>query len=194
MKKSIILLALVMMTGASFAQNEGFSKGSIFATGSIGFASEKFDEDKATAFTFNPKVGYFVSPKIAVGLNLGFTTAKEDDGFSEMKINTFNLGAFGRYYFTPANKFSIFLNLGVDYVNYKEEETGFEDYIENGFSVAFSPGFNYFLTKRLALETSMGLLGFSSMKPDFDGAEATTNFAFVAGISNINFGLVYKFR
>lgn len=194
MKKSIFLIALVMFAGVSFAQTGGFSKGSIFATGSIGVATEKYEDEKTTAFSFNPRVGYFVSPKIAVGLNFGLTLARYDDGFDETKMNTLNLGAFGRYYFTPTKQFSMFLNLGVDYLNYKEEETGFEDYIENGFSITFSPGFNYFLTKRLALESSIGLLGFSSMKPDFDGAEATTNFAFVAGISNINFGMVYKLK
>lgn len=187
------MMALVIVSGATFAQTGGFNKGSIFGTGSVGFSSEEENGDKTTSFTFRPKVGYFVTSNVAIGLNLGFTSTKRDFGTTDSKSSSFNVGAFGRYYFKPANQFSMFLNLGFDYMGTKNE-IGPAETKENGFEIGLAPGFNYFITNRLALEASIGLLGFSSMKPDVQGAEATTNFDFNVGINSISFGLLYKFN
>jgi len=52
---------------------------------------------------------------------------------------------------------------------------------------------NYFLNSNFALEAKVGVLGYSSDKPDFDGAEATDNFNFGLNLNDITLGLVYKF-
>lgn len=201
MKKLLLMLPILAITGIASAQTEGFSKGSIFASGTLGFSSEKepdaFGEFKTTSFTFNPRVGYFLTSNIAIGLNLGITSGKSTfepivGNDSESKSTMTAVGAFGRYYFTPANKFSMFLNLGFDYQSSKLEEDGEPDYKENGFGIGLAPGFNYFISKRLALESSIGILGFSSMKPDGDGAEATTNFSLFGGMNDIRVGLIFK--
>ncbi|HRN92814.1 MAG TPA: outer membrane beta-barrel protein [Ferruginibacter sp.] len=201
MKKLLLMLPILAITGIASAQTEGFSKGSIFASGNVGFSSQKepagTDDDKTTSFTFNPRIGYFITSNIALGVNLGISSSKFTDNDSEDKYTMTTFGAFGRYYFTPANKFSMFLNLGFDYQSSKNvfKQDGVPDDVEskeNGFGIGLAPGFNYFISKRLALESSIGILGFSSMKPDVDGAKATTNFSLFGGMSDISVGLVFK--
>lgn len=193
-----MMLPILAIAGIANAQTEGFSKGSIFATGSIGFSSEKEpdgpDDIKTTQFSFSPKVGYFVTSNVAVGLQLGIGSGKTDYGTYEVKETSFSIGAFGRYYFTPANKFSMFLNLGFNIEGSKTDDGSPVDEKYKGFNAGFAPGFNYFITNRLALEASVGVLGFRSTKPDVDDADATTNFDFGVGLNDINFGLVYKFK
>lgn len=196
-------MAIVATSSAAMAQTEGFTKGSLFLSGSIGLSSNKTpdgaDEVKTTSFNFSPRLGYFVSSNIAVGINasIGSTKYTNTGTDGETKDMEMTLGVFGRYYFNPANKFSMFLNLGADYVADKRttEFGGLEtEFKESGFQAGLAPGLHYFISNRLALETSVGLLGFRSMKPDVDNAEATTDFDFNLGLNNLSFGIVYKLK
>ena len=136
-----------------------------------------------------------MSENIAVGARLGFSNLTEDDGEDKIKSNEFSAGLFGRYYWMPASKFSIFAELGVDYMNTSEDSgvSGAEKFKTNGFGFAFAPGINYFLNNHFALEAKWGVLGFNSVKADVEGAKATNNFNLGVNLSNINLGLVYKF-
>ena len=196
MKKLLVLGAFALF-GAMNAQetSEGFAKGSTFITGSVGVGSTKTGDVKSNNFSIAPSVGHFVSSNIAVGARLGFENVTNDNGTIETKTNTFTAGVFGRYYWMPASKFSIFAELGVDYANasFDSDVTGFEKSKANGFGFEFAPGINYFLNNNFALEAKWGVLGYNSVKPDFDGAKATNNFNFGVNLSNINLGLVYKF-
>ena len=196
MKKLLVLGAFALF-GAMNAQetSEGFAKGSTFVTGAVGFGSSSYDEAKTSGFTFSPSVGHFVSENIAVGARLGFSNLTEDDGEDKIKSNEFSAGLFGRYYWMPASKFSIFAELGVDYMNTSEDSgvSGAEKFKTNGFGFAFAPGINYFLNNHFALEAKWGVLGFNSVKADVEGAKATNNFNLGVNLSNINLGLVYKF-
>lgn len=191
-------MAIVATSSVAMAQTEGFTKGSLFISGNVGFSSTTEpgtpDDTKINSFNFSPRVGYFVTDKVAVGIGLGFGSNKNDDGTTEVKSTDLSIGAFGRYYFTPANKFSMMLQLAADYTTSKNEVDGNETGKLNGFGVNFAPGLNYFISNRLALETTVGVLGFNSSKPDVDGADATTNFNFNLGLNNITFGLVYKLK
>ncbi|MNK15408.1 hypothetical protein D3C87_335460 [compost metagenome] len=195
--KKLLVLGAVALFGAMNAQEsaEGFVKGSTFITGSVGFNSSKTGDVKSNGFTIAPSVGHFVSPNIAVGARLGFDNVTNDNGTIETKTNTFSAGVFGRYYWMPASKFSIFAELGVDYANasFDAGVAGFEKSKANGFGFGFAPGINYFLNNNFALEAKWGVLGYSSVKPDIDGAKATNNFDFGVNLSDINLGLVYKF-
>ena len=198
-----MMMAVVATSSVAMAQTEGFTKGSLFLSGSVGFSSEKepFGEEemKVSSFNFSPRIGYFVSSNIAVGINASIGSSKETNSFDdeEEKFTEMAIGAFGRYYFTPANKFSMFLHLNADYVSQKNtfddgvDETEFK---VSGFQAGLAPGLHYFISNRLALETSVGLLGFRSMKPDVDDADATTNFDFNLGLNNLTIGLVFKIK
>lgn len=196
MKKVILSVAAVFAFGFANAQetvSEGFSKGDVFINGAIGFGSTKTGDNKTTGFEVAPSVGYFLTENVAVGVRLGFTSDKQEDVLvDEIKRTTFSVGAFGRYYFTPASKFSMFGELGVNYGNTKVEQ-GPGEYKENGFGVQVAPGVSYFIANNFALEATFGVLGYNSVDPDVDGAEKTNSFRFGLDTRDIRLGLVYKF-
>ena len=203
MKKILLSAVAVMAFGFANAQEatgtKGFAEGDVFLTGSVGFGSEKTGDAKTSQFNISPKAGYFVTSNIALGVQLGYTSETETDvnGLGEtvdVDTNTFEAGAFGRYYFTPARDFSFFGQLSVGYTSSKTEVEGEDgEYKENGFNLGLAPGISYFVSEHIALEATFGLLGYNTAKPDVDGAESTDTFNIGANFNDINFGIVYKF-
>lgn len=202
MKKLLVAgaVALFATVNAQETSTEGFAQGDTFITGAVGFGSQKTGDAKTNAFTISPSVGYFVTPNIALGARVGFATTKDSDKVAnvtaEEKTDAFTAGVFGRYYWMPASKFSIFAELGAGYRTEKNttktSAAEFESKF-NGFNIGFAPGINYFLNKNFALEAKWGVLGYNSVKPDVDGATAKNSFDFGVNLSDINLGLVYKF-
>lgn len=188
-------LALFAAVNAQVSTStEGFAQGSTFITGAVGFASESIAEEKTSGFTIAPSVGYFVTPNIAIGAKLGYTSLKNEEGSYEETTDLLTAGVFGRYYWMPASKFSIFAELGADYRSLTEDDnTISNEYKSNGFAIQLAPGVNYFLNNNFALEAKVGVLGYSSDKPDYTGAEATDNFNIGLNLNDITLGLVYKF-
>ena len=197
MKKLLLVgaLALFAAVNAQETSTEGFAKGSTFITGAVGFGTTSEGNVTENVFTIAPSVGYFVTPNIALGAKVGFTNATADNDIVKEKSNLFTAGVFGRYYWMPASKFSIFAELGADYSNssFDSGVAGDEKDKANGFGIEFAPGISYFLSNHFALEAKWGVLGYNSVKPDVDGATATNRFGFGVNLSDINLGLVYKF-
>src|SRR5690606_38979593 len=106
--------------------------------------------------------------------------------------STFMVGGLGRYYFTPANRFSMLLELSALYVSNNYEETLSPDYKTNGFSAGFGPGINYFISNHFALHSYLGVIGFGVLKPD--SGDAINTFNFNVGLNNLTFGLLYKLK
>lgn len=202
MKKLFIAGAVALFASVNAQETEtvGFNKGNTFITGSVGFGSITNDDAKNNSFTIAPSVGYFVSPNIAIGARVGFLNNTVSDEIANVKFedktNTFTAGAFGRYYWSPASRFSIFGELNANYATVKNTET--QGSVSNsgkadGFNVGIAPGINYFLSNHFALEAAWGVLNYSTAKADFDGATATNNFNIGLNLENISLGLVYKF-
>lgn len=196
MKKIILAaLAVVSFTLAS-AQEEngaGFAKGDIFISGGFGFVSQKQGDNKTNRFEIAPRAGFFVSDDIAVGAQVKFESIKNENGSLKETDSEISLGAFGRYYFSPANKFSVFGQLEANYISSKDETLGQPDAKLNGFGLGLSPGLNYFISDNFALEVLWGILGYRTSKPDVDNAESLNTFELRTNLTNINIGLVYKF-
>lgn len=202
--KKLVLAIAVFTFGFANAQEDsaaGFSKGSMFLSGTATISNQKTDDVKVNEFTVAPKFGYFVSDNIAIGLGLGLGSGKvKSDGDTVAENKTTSFGAFGRYY-VKTSGFAPFAELNVnygttstEYIEFLGELTPFGDGTDiNTLSVNLAPGFNYFISDKFALETSVGVLGYSSSKPDVDGAEATNKLKLGLDFSNINFGLIYKF-
>lgn len=196
MKKIIFAAAALFAFGFANAQDKkeseggkGFANGDVFISGSFGISSSKEGDLKTNGFEIMPRVGFFVSENIAIGGQIGYESTKVDNGVADATTNALSIGAFGRYYMTPASDFSLFGQLGV---NYRTAEDAAE-VKTNGFEVALAPGVSYFLSDNWAIEASIGVLGFSSEKEDVDGAENRTTFGLGLDMEDINFGLIYKF-
>ncbi len=198
MKKIILSLTALLSIAFANAQSksEGFSKGNVFVSGSVGFGSTSYDTIKSSSFSFSPKVAYFVTNNIAIGAKLGFGSSKSDaNPFTTIptvksETSTTTFGVFGRYYATPASKFSVFGNLGFDY---SSENDKLAKVKTNSFDLAVSPGVSYFLSNHFSMEATFGRLGYTSSKTDEKDAKATNTFGLDVNLSTISFGLNYKF-
>lgn len=198
MKKILLsvsaLLAFSVMSAQEETPTTGFSKGDAFISGTVGFSTQKQGDVKNNSFTVAPSVGYFVSENIALGVSILYTQSKyniDDVANSESTTSTFNPSLFGRYYFTPASKFSVFGHLQAGYVSGKTESNGGGEYKNDGFNAMAGAGLNYFISDHLALETVFGAINYSSYK--YDGGQKNSNFGINLNLSNVYLGLVYKF-
>ena len=198
MKKIILSAAAIFAFGFANAQDkkessEGFAKGDVFVSGAVTLSSKKTGELKENSFEFEPKVGYFVSENIAVGAKLGFGTMKNENAAgTTLDKTSFTVGAFGRYYFTPASKFSLFANLGVDYTGEKDKNIEpNEDTKILGLGLGL--GLHYFVSSNFAIEAGVGALSYESNDNGGDGAEKTNTFNFGGDWRDVSFGVIYKF-
>lgn len=204
MKK--IILTAVAVFGFAFANaqeegkgNGGFAKGDVFVSGAVTFGSSKTGDFKTNAFEIAPKVGYFVTENIAVGASVGFQSLKFDDGAADATNSGLGLGAFGRYYFTPADKFSLFAELGFDYTSYDEEFDAETRKVHSGsfeskeIGLGLGAGMNYFVSSNFSIEAGVAVLGYSSNDNGGNGADKTNNFSFGGDWRAVTFGVNYKF-
>lgn len=198
MKKVLLTAAAVFAFGFANAQeknesSEGFENGDVFLSGSFNISSKKYSENdnfKENEFTVAPKIGFFVTDNIALGLGLGLSSLKieEEEGDPEFKVNNTTISGFGRYYSSPASKFSVFGQLSVEYSTLKFGSTKV-----NSFGFELAPGVSYFLNKHFALEATWGALSYATAKVDLPFAESSNAFELGLNLDDINLGLVYKF-
>jgi outer membrane protein W len=203
--KKLLLIAAVAVFGLTTinAQDDkttgGFSEGDIYATGSLGYNSTKIGDIDVNAFTFSPSAGYFINENIALEATLIFgsadTSADFDGDSVGVKNSTFGGGLGATYFFTPASQFSFTIGAGVSYssTNSEFDVDGSEEFKTNTFGIAVAPGINYFVSDCIALRASVGALSYSSSKLDIDGAESVNSFGLNMNLSDINFGITYKF-
>ena len=194
MKKVLLSAVALLAFGFANAQEEekgngGFGKGSMFASGTVGYDSETYGDAKANMLTFSPAFGYFVTENIALGARLNVASG---ESMSETKTNTFGAEVFGRYYWSPASQFSVFGEAAVGFGNTKWEYAGGgEDKVKN-FGINAGVGVSYFLNSNWAIEAGWGALGYNTEEVDGDD-ESTNSFNLGLDLTNINLGLVYKF-
>lgn len=209
MKKITLLVASLFAMGIAHAQDSkptyGFEKGSKFVEGNFSFSStnDKEVESKENTFIFNPKFGYFVNDKFAVGAELAYASAKSEQGSYEEKGTGLGLGVFGRYYFLDlGERFKTYGEFGIGFMNTKfEESIGSitNDVKLNAFGAGLTLGVNYFVTENIAINFALAdIMSYTSEKYDYDGAEATNSFYLGFGEFNnffatAQFGLTYKF-
>ena len=178
MKKLLFLSTILILgfSGISNAQTEQgtFMLGTDLGSGLVNTASPglfglNFGLNEGAGFNvgISPKMGYFVKDNFMVGavVNVGFTKSAEYDGLST-RTTTYGIQALSRYYMSQGEKgvdnflkrgsFFSEANAGVAGVNVKDGPT------TNGFAFGVGPGYSYFLTKNVALETTLkynGLVG-----------------------------------
>ena len=196
MKKIILTAVALLAFGFANAQEEGkgnggFAKGDVFVSGAFSIGSEKTGDDKSNGFEIEPKVGYFVTENIAIGGKLGFASYKAEDTFGDTDdLSALTVGAFGRYYMTPASQFSLFGQLGFDYSTIDDK---LADVQENEFGLNLGLGLSYFVSNNWSIEATWAGLGYTSNDNGGNGAEKTNSFGLGADLRAISFGVNYKF-
>ncbi|MCU0437008.1 MAG: porin family protein [Raineya sp.] len=215
MKKiNLLTIAIIFATAmSSFAQT---SKGTLFIGGGLGFTSKSekektssstTDGDKIFSYSINPGVGYFISDKLALGLDFGFTGENSTSTQNiivpvevELKTTLFNITPYARYYWMVGDNFGFTGTLGVGIGSGTTKTT-----ITNTtnttskistLEVGFRPGIVFFPTNKVGLEANFGFVGFSSLtdKDPNNSSNKTITSEFGLGANSITPELSLGFR
>ena len=200
MKKVILSVAAVFAFGFANAQESsdqgrGFSQGDLYLSGTANFSNEKTGDFKTDSFTIAPGLGYFVTENLAIEGVLGYTSGTNTEFFNgslvEVKSSGFGLIAGVKYFWTPANDFSLSLGGNVSYASIKSEFFN-TDVTTNVIGVNVPVGLHYFVSDSFAITSAWGGLGYSTSDNGGNGAEKTNSFDINLDLSAISFGLIYK--
>ena len=208
MKKIILTVAAVFALSFANAQDKkeggaGLASGDIVLTGDLNYTSISQGDVKGNAFGLAPGVGYMMSNNLMILGSVGISSGTASSpGTDDVKISGLGLNAGVRYFFTPADKFSLSIGGQLGYGSISSNYGGvdeFGDVIILGEDVKTSTislnvpvGLHYFMNDNFAITATFAGLGYSSAKEDTDGAEATNTLGLNLNMSAINFGLIYK--
>jgi outer membrane protein len=188
MMKKLLLAAFAVFAFTSVdAQTE---KGNWVFGGntSLSFASTKakvevdgneVDGDlTSTVFSVTPSVGYFVIDNLAVGLDLSFTSNKNDNGDTDVTTSSFSVLPMGTYFFDAGESFKPYVGAGVGLIS---TSSGDEDINKSsGLAIRGKGGVAYFLNESIALDFSVQYLN-SSQKNKENSDVVTKNSSFGVG-------------
>lgn len=143
--------------------NAQIQQGNVMVGGSLSNISLGLDDSKVFSLDLTPKAAWFIRDNIALGgyANLGIQTAKN----TSTTVN-YGLGALGRYYsgadmeVVKHGRFFGEGTLGLGGINVSNGGGH-----TNGVDFSFGPGFAYFITPNIGLETLLkynGVGGFGN--------------------------------
>lgn len=177
--KKILLLSTLLIIGFTGITNAQIEQGNLMLGSDIGSGLVSNTSSGLFGLNFglnegagynvgiSPKVGYFIKDNFMLGavVNLGFAKSAKSRGISTQST-TYGIQALTRYYLNPGEKgvdnllkqgrFFTEANAGIAGVNIKNGST------TNGFAFGVGPGYSYFVSKTVALETTLkynGLVG-----------------------------------
>lgn len=164
MKKIFIsgLFSVALLFGVQTA-NAQIQKGNVLIGGNLANLNLGLDAGSAFSFDITPKAAWFIQDNLAVGgyVNLGLATAK-----GSSTTTNYGVGALARYYagkdmeVINHGRFFAEGNAGIGGVN-----VGGGGGNTNGLNLGVGPGFAYFITPNIGLETMLkynGYLGFGN--------------------------------
>lgn len=216
--KLMITLALSIFTLTSNAQTE---KGSFLIGGSIGYSTARsragsIHDQRSTAYTVSPKIGYFIDDNFAIGTKLQYSVNKfnfrnsiyENSAPGEWisnadRTDAYGISPFARYYIslTDILKFYGEFEMSFETGKLKKKEingnTLYTNYKFNNYRPALSPGLVLFPSKKWAIEFSFPLFSFekrtfSEMK-DQNTKGSTSSFNFGLNTFSPKLGFNYHF-
>ncbi|MFD2288868.1 hypothetical protein GJU39_06135 [Pedobacter petrophilus] len=162
MKKIFIssLFSVALFMGVAKAQ---IQKGNVMVGGNLTNINLGLDDPKVFSVDITPKAAWFIQDNVALGgyVNFGLQTTK-----NAPTTTTYGVGALGRYYMGKDvevlnhGRFFAEATVGVGGVNVSRGGGN-----TNGLNLSVGPGFAYFITPNIGLETLLkynGLVGFGS--------------------------------
>ena len=201
MKRAVLSIVLALLFTSVFGQIE---QGAMFVGGTFSYSNsegettlngQSFDGPNITSFLIAPSFGYMLTDNIGLGIRGGYDSetltytvvysgggvppaeVEEEDQTIESAI-----GLFGRYYIPVAGDQLFFhLDLGFDIGSGTKTSirTPTRTSTETDLSslrVGLTPGFDYFVGEKWAIEANWGFLGYESMGTEDEGGfETSTN-------------------
>ncbi len=196
---------------ASYALMAQPKSNSFFAGGSLSISGGK-DKIKDggsstvnssyTFFNLNPKVGYFLSDKLAVGVQtegaIRVTKFPNNTNHTKSTYTGFDFSPYLRYYIIN-QKFGLFgeASMGFGISTYKDfyQYSSTVKTTGQGFSMGVSPGIYYSISDHIMLESMLGWIGFDSSTQKYDDGSRDVNSSFGLELnsSTISFGFNWVF-
>ncbi len=213
MKKALLTVALAVATLVG-------ANAQWFVGGGIGFNTNTAKDGdgnqlyKSNEFTFTPEVGYSLTEKLDVGLDLSIGTEKTKEGADpEAKGSSWAVAPFAQYSFIEFGKFKVIgkasLSVGgtsgydIDATTGDIELAGDDKLKMMAFGLNITPSLHYVLSDKFTVFGNLNFLtlGFNSATVKYDGDKvgSLTGFNFgvdannLANTGNIQLGFVYKF-
>lgn len=172
MKKILFILTL-SATVTTYAQDYA-QKGSWYLGGSAGFSigssSQGNNTLKHMSWSASPEVGTFLTDRIQLGLGI---TANGSTNSTSYKTLQFGGTVYSRYLFGDG-AFRPFLGINAGYLTGQSRtNSGLPGDVENTISTInanFSAGFAYYVTPRIGILGSVGVIGYTNTRTTITGA------------------------
>ena len=174
MKKAFIALLFLPFGLLPLTSYGQISSGTIILGGGLNYNNSDFHNNRYNSnyrtsnFAVSPSVGIFIAQNLVIGAGLGLNTQKQNAG-SGVQSNAFgfSFGPFVHYYKFIGEKTAIYGNAAFEYGKVKGKTRHNEaDYVpaneEKNMGASFTPGLTYFANPKIALEISLGSVGFYS--------------------------------
>jgi long-subunit fatty acid transport protein len=127
--------------------------------------------NKISSFGIGPSYSYFVADNLDLGVNAGYSTAKQTSDFKSLgndidKQTGYNYAVYLRKYFLFDNKVGFRVGPYVSYQHmksardYQLTESDNEESLEKIFNAGIGLDFVYFPTRRIGLAASLGNLSY----------------------------------
>lgn len=162
MKKTIPILMFSILTFAATVNGQ-IQKGNVMLGGDVANLNLSLGGSGAFSADINPKVAFFIKDNIALGAYLDFNLATEKGTGT---TTGYGLGALGRYYLNDAKvdvlkhgRLFFEGNAGIQSISLSGGAN------TTGLGVGIGPGYAYFITPNIGLETLLkynGIVGFGS--------------------------------
>ncbi|WP_418511684.1 outer membrane beta-barrel protein [Corallibacter sp.] len=207
--KKLLLLAFVLTSIITHAQENSekltIDKGTWNVSGDISlhFSNTESNnnnvEQDEFGFSFAPKIGYAINDNLILGLGIGYGHYKQDTTSNTNQQTTVNTNSYHVFpyvrKFFPVGEKMAFLVQGE--ARFSKQKSDYDETFMNTSSDSESvfagirPGFTYFISDKIALETTIGALGYNySEGEQSDGYYSKRNgFRFDFNTSNIIFGV-----
>ena len=198
----ILVTAVSAQTETSEKINYGnrITKGTVLLTGDINFSSTSNNFSGNSEFGINLRADLALSKRYALGLGVGYFTnryiiSKNTTSETEAQNDALSIvpafTIFGNVLFgwlQPTAKLSIPISFGGG-----QEIPGQSDKQFTSYGGILSGGLNIYLTRKLALKASLGLISYS--QTSYEDLDDTDN-RFSIGLSpnRLNFGLLYLLK
>jgi hypothetical protein len=190
MKKVLLTVALTVATFVG-------ANAQIYVGGALGFEtnSDKTPLDVSvnkSSFSLAPEVGYYLTDKFDIGLDLAFTTGKyqNDDKFTGWAI-----APYARYSFFQFGKFEL-IGKGTIFFGGEDTDNGYKG---TEFGVSVFPVLAYSLTDNVVLFSNLKFAGLNFTNTSPDEGDSYTHFGLgvnansVVNTGDFEIGFVYKF-
>jgi len=192
MKKTLAIVAALIMAGGAFAQKGTFYLGATGITFPMGPSESTFitgvvynknGSNSMTAFGIAPELGYFISDKWALGLGVGFNYYSMDNGSSSSNAITWGVNPYICYYAVTMDKFNLYFQGDLSYTSNKPEHFD----ASNIFYVGISPGISYDLSEKFCIYATFGNFGY------YHYGNSTSSLSLQLDPNALSFGLLFLF-